>query len=288
MKLAGFDVDDHSPLFLIAGPCAIESEQATLAIAERLKAAADALSLPLIFKASFDKANRSSLTSFRGIGFEAGLRVLERVRADYGLPVLTDVHEFTPLDEVAAVVDVLQTPALLCRQTDFVLSVASCGLPVNLKKGQFLSPHEMHGVVAKARAAGNDRLLVCERGTVFGYNDLVVDMRSLEILRENDCPVVFDAGHSVQRPGALGGASGGNRSFVPALARAAVAVGIQGLFLETHADPEQALSDGPNSWPLDALPALLEELMALDAVVKSRPRAGAEPVAEKRELHAVW
>jgi len=273
MRLAGFELSDSSPLCLIAGPCVIESEAMTLGIAERLRAIAAALGLPLIFKASFDKANRSSLRSFRGIGFDAGLRVLERVRTDFGLPVLTDVHESTPLDAVADVVDVLQTPAMLCRQTDFVTAVAKQGLPVNLKKGQFLSPDEMLRVVDKARSAGNDRLLVCERGTSFGYHDLVVDMRSLEILRTSGCPVIFDAGHSVQRPGANGEASGGDRRFVPALARAAVGAGVAGIFLETHPEPEAALSDGPNSWPVDELPPLLETLMAIDAVVKGR-RAG--------------
>jgi len=270
MKLAGIDLDERSPFCLIAGPCVVESEALTLSIAERLKAITEKLSIPLIFKASFDKANRSSLRAFRGIGFHSALGVLERVRRELGLPVLTDVHESTPLDEVAAVVDVLQTPAMLCRQTDFIVAVASAGLPVNLKKGQFLSPAEMLNVVDKARSTGNERLLVCERGTSFGYNDLVVDMRSLEILKRSGCPVVFDAGHSVQRPGALGPASGGAREFLPVLARAAAAVGVAAIFIETHPDPDAALSDGPSSWPLDALAPLLRELKALDAVAKSR------------------
>jgi 2-dehydro-3-deoxyphosphooctonate aldolase (KDO 8-P synthase) len=270
MKFAGLEFGLGSPLCLIAGPCVIESETLTLTIAEALRRAAESLAMPLIFKASFDKANRSSIRSFRGIGFEAGLRVLERVRSEFGLAVLADVHESTPLDEVAAVVDVLQTPALLCRQTDFIVAVASQGKPVNLKKGQFLSPAEMLNVVAKARSTGNQQLLVCERGTMFGYHDLVVDMRALEILKSSGCPVIFDAGHAVQRPGAGGQVSGGDRSLLPVLARAAVAVGVAGVFIETHPDPDAALSDGPNSWPLAALPALLEELQAIDAVVKSR------------------
>lgn len=270
MKLAGIDLDDQSPLCLIAGPCVIESEAATLDIAEELKLIAEDRNISLIFKASFDKANRSSIQSFRGLGFDKGLEVLDRVRREFKLPILTDVHEFTPLDEVAAVADILQTPAMLCRQTDFIVAVAGLGLPVNLKKGQFLSPAEMLNVVAKARSTGNERLIVTERGSCFGYHDLVVDMRSLEILKRSGCPVVFDAGHSVQRPGALGASSGGERHFLPVLARAAVAVGIAGIFIETHRDPDNALSDGPNSWPLDALPPLVEELIALDAVAKRR------------------
>ena len=271
MNLAGFTVGAREPLFLIAGPCVIESEAFVLSTAERLKAIAAKLAMPFVFKASFDKANRSSLHGFRGLGFEQGLRVLERVRRDLELPVLTDVHEDTPLDEVAAVVDVLQTPALLCRQTDFIVAVASQGKPVNLKKGQFLSPWEMQNVVDKARSTGNAALLVCERGVSFGYNNLVVDMRSLAILRGTGCPVVFDATHAVQLPGARGDASGGEREHVPVLARAAVAAGVAGLFIETHPDPDAALSDGPNAWPLDRLPALLEQLTAIDALVKSRP-----------------
>lgn len=244
----------------------------TLTIAERLKEIAGDIRIPLIFKASFDKANRSSIHSFRGLGFEAGLKVLDRVRSDFSLPILTDVHEFTPLDEVAAVADVLQTPAMLCRQTDFIIAVASQGLPVNLKKGQFLSPDEMLNTIEKAKSTGNDRLLVTERGTSFGYHDLVVDMRSLDTLSRSGCPVIFDAGHSVQKPGALGQSSGGDREFLPVLARAAVAAGIAGVFIETHPDPDSAMSDGPNSWPLDALSPLLEELVALDAVVKRHSR----------------
>ncbi len=271
MRIAGFETSQSSPLFLIAGPCVIESERLVLETAERLKAVCERLAMPLVFKASFDKANRSALASFRGPGLEPGLRVLERVKRDYGLPVLTDVHEDTPLDEVAAVADVLQTPALLCRQTNFIVRVAAQGKPVNLKKGQFLSPGEMGNVVDKARSTGNERLLVCERGVCFGYNNLVADMRSLAVLRETDCPVVFDATHAVQRPGELGDVSGGERRYVPLLARAAVAAGIAGLFLETHPDPDRALSDGANTWPLDKMAALLEQLKRLDEVVKSAP-----------------
>jgi 2-dehydro-3-deoxyphosphooctonate aldolase (KDO 8-P synthase) len=268
MKLADFDVGLECPLFVIAGPCVIEGEQFCLDVAGRLREITAALGVPLVFKASFDKANRSSHDSPRGPGIEAGLRVLAAVRAQIGVPVLTDVHEDTPLDEVAAVVDVLQTPAFLCRQTNFIQRVAAQGKPVNLKKGQFLAPGDMQHVVAKARATGNDQLMVCERGASFGYNNLVSDMRSLAIMRATGCPVVFDATHSVQLPGGQGSSSGGQREFVPVLARAAVAVGIAGLFMETHPDPEHALSDGPNSWPLDRFGALLEELVALDAVVK--------------------
>ena len=271
MKLAGFTVGAREPLFLIAGPCVIESESLVLSTAERLKGIAAKLAMPFVFKASFDKANRSSLGSFRGLGIEQGLRILERVRQELEVPVLTDVHEDTPLDEVAAVVDVLQTPALLCRQTDFIVAVASQGKPVNLKKGQFLSPGEMQNVVDKARSTGNAALLVCERGVSFGYNNLVVDMRSLAIMRSTGCPVVFDVTHAVQLPGARGDASGGERQHVPVLARAAVAAGIAGLFIETHPNPDAALSDGPNAWPLDRVPALLEQLQAVDALVKSRP-----------------
>ena len=229
------------------------------------------LAMPFVFKASFDKANRSSLGGFRGLGLERGLRILERVRVELDVPVLTDVHEDTPLDEVAAVVDVLQTPALLCRQTDFIVAVASQGKPVNLKKGQFLAPWEMTNVVDKARSTGNDALLVCERGVSFGYNNLVVDMRSLAILRATQCPVVFDATHAVQQPGARGTSSGGEREHVPVLARAAVAAGVAGLFMETHPDPDSALCDGPNAWPLASVAVLLEQLMDIDAVVKARP-----------------
>ncbi|HEY9182369.1 MAG TPA: 3-deoxy-8-phosphooctulonate synthase, partial [Gammaproteobacteria bacterium] len=237
MRLAGFEVGAEKPLFLIAGPCVIESEALVMSTAERLKDITTKLEMSFVFKASFDKANRSSLRSFRGLGLERGLRVLERVRRELGLPVLTDVHEDSPLDEVAAVVDVLQTPALLCRQTDFIVAVASQGKPVNLKKGQFLAPWEMRNVVDKARSTGNDALLVCERGVSFGYNNLVVDMRSLAILRDTRCPVVFDATHAVQLPGERGSASGGEREHVPVLARAAVAAGVAGVFIETHPDP---------------------------------------------------
>ena len=271
MNLAGFPVGPREPLFLIAGPCVIESEALVLSTAERLKAIAAKLAIPFVFKASFDKANRSSLRSFRGLGLERGLRILERVREELEIPVLTDVHEDTPLNEVAAVVDVLQTPALLCRQTDFIVAVASQGKPVNLKKGQFLSPWEMQNVVDKARSTGNAALLVCERGVSFGYNNLVVDMRSLAILRRTGCPVVFDATHAAQLPGARGDASGGEREHVPVLARAAVAAGVAGLFMETHPNPDVAMSDGPNAWPLDDVPALLEQLKAIDTLVKSRP-----------------
>ncbi len=271
MRLAGFDVGLDRPLFLIAGPCVIESEALTLEVAATLKAVTSRLGVPFVFKASFDKANRSSRASFRGPGLEAGLRVLEKVKREIGVPVLTDVHEDTPLEEVAAVVDVLQTPAFLCRQTNFILNVARQGKPVNLKKGQFLSPWEMRNVVDKARSTGNEAILVCERGFSFGYHNLVSDMRSLAILRETGCPVVFDATHSVQLPGGQGTASGGQREFVPVLARAAVAAGIAGLFMETHPAPAQALSDGPNAWPLERMEPLLATLAELDAAVKARP-----------------
>jgi len=271
MKLAGFEVGAKAPLFLIAGPCVIESEELVLTTAERLKSITAKLEMPLVFKASFDKANRSSPASFRGLGVERGLRILERVRLELGLPVLTDVHEDTPLDEVAAVVDVLQTPALLCRQTDFIVAVASHGKPVNLKKGQFLAPWEMTNVVAKARSTGNESLLVCERGVSFGYNNLVVDMRSLAILRTTQCPVVFDATHAVQLPGARGASSGGEREHVPVLARAAVAAGVAGLFMETHPEPDAALCDGANAWPLASVAVLLEQLQDIDAIVKAQP-----------------
>jgi 2-dehydro-3-deoxyphosphooctonate aldolase (KDO 8-P synthase) len=268
MNLAGIAVDDRSPFFLIAGPCVIESESLALSVAEKLKEITARLGIPLIFKASFQKANRSSLTGFRGPGLEAGLRILERVKRELLVPVLTDVHEDTPLGEVAAVVDVLQTPALLCRQTNFIVAVASQGRPVNMKKGQFLAPAEMYAVVDKARSTGNEDLLICERGTTFGYNNLVVDMRSIPILRGSGCPVVFDATHSVQLPGAMGSHSGGEREFVPVLAKAATAVGIAGLFIETHPDPEQALCDGATAWPLDRMSSLLEQVKAIDRVVK--------------------
>ena len=271
MKLAGHDVGVERPLFLIAGPCVIESPALTEEIAGRLKEITARLEIPFIFKASYDKANRSSGASYRGPGIDAGLKVLENVRRAVGVPVLTDVHEDTPLAEVAAVVDVLQTPAFLCRQTNFILNAASQGKPVNIKKGQFLSPWEMRNVVDKARSTGNDAILVCERGVSFGYNNLVSDMRSLSIMRDTGCPVVFDATHSVQLPGGGGSASGGQREFIPVLARAAVAAGIAGLFMETHPQPDKALSDGPNAWPLGRMEPLLATLRELDRAVKARP-----------------
>jgi len=271
MRLCGFEVGPDRPLFLIAGPCVIESEALVMEVAGRMREIALELGIPYIFKASFDKANRSSRSSFRGPGLDAGLRILAKVRAELGLPVLTDVHEDTPLAEVAAVVDVLQTPAFLCRQTNFVVNVASQGKPVNVKKGQFLSPWEMANVVEKARSTGNQQILVCERGYSFGYNNLVSDMRSLAIMRTTGAPVVFDATHSVQLPGGQGSASGGQREFVPVLARAAVAAGVSGVFMETHPDPARALSDGPNAWPLDRMRPLLGLLKEIDAAVKSRP-----------------
>ena len=268
MKLTTFNVGLEQPLLLIAGPCVIESEQLALDTAGQLKEITQRLGMPFIYKSSFDKANRSSTHSYRGCGIEEGLRILQQVKQQIGVPILTDVHEYTPLAEVAAVVDVLQTPAFLCRQTDFIQQVAVQGKPVNIKKGQFLSPWEMGNVVAKARAVGNTQLMVCERGASFGYNNLVSDMRSLAVLRDTGCPVIFDATHSVQLPGAQGSASGGQREFVPVLARAAVAVGIAGLFMETHPKPDCALSDGANSWPLAQMEALLRTLQALDALVK--------------------
>ena len=271
MKLAGKAVGNDCPLFLIAGPCVIESRDQVEEVAGHMVQLCARLGLPYLFKASFDKANRSSARSYRGPGFEQGLAVLEGVRRRFNVPVLTDVHEDTPLAEVAAVVDVLQTPAFLCRQTNFIQAVARCGRPMNIKKGQFLSPWEMAQVVEKARAAGNADIMVCERGFSFGYNNLVADMRSLPVLRGTGCPVVFDATHSVQLPGAQGQSSGGQREFVPVLARAAVAAGVAGLFMETHPDPDQALSDGPNAWPLARMETLLTTLVELDRIVKSRP-----------------
>jgi len=271
MKLAGHEVGVDRPFFLIAGPCVIESAALTQEIAGRLAEITARLKIPFVFKASFDKANRSSAASFRGPGVAAGLKVLEAVRRAVGVPVLTDVHEDTPLAEVAAVVDVLQTPAFLCRQTNFIINAASHGRPVNIKKGQFLSPGEMRQVVEKARSTGNEDIMVCERGFSFGYNNLVSDMRSLAIMRNTGCPVVFDATHSVQLPGGQGTSSGGQREFVPVLARAAVAAGVAGLFMETHPDPAQALSDGPNAWPLARMEALLGTLQELDRAVKSKP-----------------
>ncbi|HEV7775441.1 MAG TPA: 3-deoxy-8-phosphooctulonate synthase [Luteibacter sp.] len=270
MKLCGFEVGLDQPLFLIAGPCVIESMQLQLDTAGTLKEITSRLGINFIFKSSFDKANRSSDKSFRGPGLEEGLKVLAAVKSQIGVPVLTDVHEYTPMNEVAAVVDVLQTPAFLCRQTDFIQNVARAGKPVNIKKGQFLAPWDMKNVVEKARDVGNNDIMVCERGASFGYNNLVSDMRSLSVMRETNCPVVFDATHSVQLPGGQGTTSGGQREFVPVLARAAVAVGVAGLFAETHPDPSKALSDGPNAWPLAQMEELLETLMELDQVVKRR------------------
>ncbi len=268
MKLCGFDVGLQQPFLLIAGPCVIEGEELVLTIAEQMKAMTKELGIPYIFKASFDKANRTSSRSYRGPGLEKGLRILEKVKSQVGVPVLTDVHEDTPLDEVAAVVDVLQTPAFLCRQTNFIQRVAEQMLPVNIKKGQFLAPWDMVNVVEKARQTGNGQIMVCERGVSFGYNTLISDMRGLAEMRKTGCPVIFDATHSVQQPGGQGGSSGGQREFVPVLARAAVASGVSGIFMETHPEPEKALSDGPNSWPLSKMRALLTVLKRVDAVVK--------------------
>ncbi len=270
MHLCGFEVGLEQPLFLIAGPCVIESETLIMETASELKAMSERLAMPFIFKSSFDKANRTSSGSFRGPGIEQGLRILEKVRSEVGVPVLTDVHEDTPLDEVASVVDVLQTPAFLCRQTNFIQAVASQGKPVNIKKGQFLAPWDMQYVVEKARAVGNEQIMVCERGVSFGYNTLVSDMRGLAIMRDSGCPVVYDATHSVQQPGGQGGRSGGQREFVPVLARAAVASGIAGLFMETHPDPDRGLSDGPNMWPLGMMEALLTTLKSIDEAVKGQ------------------
>jgi 2-dehydro-3-deoxyphosphooctonate aldolase (KDO 8-P synthase) len=271
MKLGAFEVGSDRPFFLIAGPCVIESETLVIDVAGRLRDMTTTLGIPFIFKASFDKANRSSHASFRGPGIDAGLKALARVRQEIRVPVLTDVHEDTPLADVADVVDVLQTPAFLCRQTNFIVNVASQNKPVNIKKGQFLSPWEMRNVVDKARSTGNAQIMVCERGFSFGYNNLVSDMRSLAIMRGTGCPVVFDATHSVQLPGAEGNSSGGQREFVPVLARAAVAAGIAGIFMETHPDPAKALSDGPNAWPLDRMASLLSTLVELDLAVKKKP-----------------
>jgi len=270
MKLCGFDVGPDRPFFLIAGPCVVEGEGLVLDIAGRMQEITRALGIPYIFKASYDKANRSSKASFRGPGIEEGLRILSEVKRQLGLPVLTDVHEDTPMAEVAAVVDVLQTPAFLCRQTNFILNASSQGKPVNIKKGQFLSPWEMKNVIDKARSTGNQQVMACERGFSFGYNNLVSDMRALAVMREY-APVVFDATHSVQLPGGQGNASGGQREFVPVLARSAIAAGVSGVFMETHPDPAQALSDGPNAWPLDRMRSLLEILQAIDVAVKQRP-----------------
>jgi len=269
MKLCGFEVGLDKPFFLIAGPCVIESKELAHDTAGRLKEITARLGIPFIYKSSFDKANRSSGKSFRGLGMDNGLKILESVRQAIGVPVLTDVHDIPEIAPVAAVVDVLQTPAFLCRQTDFIQAVAACGKPVNIKKGQFLAPGDMKNVVDKANEAGGEgRIMVCERGVSFGYNNLVSDMRSLAIMRDTGCPVVFDATHSVQLPGGQGTKSGGQREFVPVLARAAIATGISGIFMETHPDPEKALSDGPNAWPLDNMEALLTTLKELDATVK--------------------
>ncbi len=276
MKLCGFAAGPDQPLFLIAGTCVVESEAMALDTAGQLKEITTELGIPFIYKSSFDKANRSSQAGFRGPGMEEGLRILSEVKSQLGVPVLTDVHEATPFAEVAAVVDVLQTPAFLCRQTDFILQVASAGKPVNIKKGQFLSPWEMQNVVDKAKSTGNEDIMVCERGFSFGYNNLVSDMRSLAVMRGTGCPVVFDATHSVQLPGGKGSASGGQREFIPVLARAATAAGVAGLFMETHPDPDMALSDGPNAWPLDRMFELLETLKSIDSCVKQNDFLEAE------------
>ena len=268
MNLCGFNVGDGEPIFLIAGPCVIESEQLILDTAGTLKEICAALGINFIFKSSFDKANRSSHESYRGPGMEEGLRILQQVKDQIGVPVLTDVHEDTPLNEVADVVSVLQTPAFLCRQTNYIQKVAATGLPVNIKKGQFLAPWDMIHVANKARDTGNEQIMVCERGVSFGYNNLVSDMRSLAVLKETGCPVVYDATHSVQLPGGQGASSGGQREMVPVLARAATAAGIDGIFMETHPDPDKAMSDGPNSWPLGQMAELLESLLKIDQIVK--------------------
>ena len=272
MQLSDFTVGDEAPLFFIAGPCVIETETLILDAASELKKIGYELGVPVIFKSSFDKANRSSIDSYRGPGIEEGLRILQRVKDELGMSVLTDVHEDTPLNEVASVVDVLQTPAFLSRQTNFIVNVCSQGVPVNIKKGQFLAPLDMLQVANKAKSTGNQQIMVCERGASFGYNNLVSDMRSLSLMRQTGCPVVYDATHSVQMPGGLGNASGGQREMVPVLARAAVAAGVAGVFMECHPDPTKALSDGPNSWPLTRVKALMQQLMDIDNVVKSQPR----------------
>ncbi len=271
MNLCGFEVGLERPFFVIAGPCVVESEQLAIDTAGQLQSMTADLGIPFIYKSSFDKANRSSIGSFRGLGVDEGLRILAEVKRQLGVPVLTDVHEDTDLQQVAEVADVLQTPAFLCRQTNFITAVAKAGRPVNIKKGQFLAPWDMQNVVDKAKAAGNADILVCERGASFGYNNLISDMRSLVVMRDTGCPVVFDATHSVQLPGGKGHASGGQREFVAPLARAAVAAGVAGVFMETHPDPDKALSDGPNAWPLDRMQALLEQLKALDQAAKALP-----------------
>jgi 2-dehydro-3-deoxyphosphooctonate aldolase (KDO 8-P synthase) len=272
MKLCNFQIGLDQPFFLIAGPCVIENEKIAIETAIKLKQLTQHLGINFIYKSSFDKANRSAVDSFRGLGLEAGLRILELIKKDVGVPVLTDVHEYTPLSEVAEVVDVLQTPAFLCRQTDFIQNVARISKPMNIKKGQFMAPNDMLNVVEKARAVGNNQAMVCERGVSFGYNNLVVDMRSLAIMRETNCPVVFDATHSVQLPGSQGKCTGGERQFVPLLARAAIAAGVAGIFMETHPNPDQALCDGPNSWPLGKMEELLITLKDLDLIVKLRKK----------------
>ena len=271
MNISGIEVGLDKPFFLIAGPCVIESRELAFETAGLLKEMTDRLGISFVYKSSFDKANRSSIASYRGPGVEEGLSILADVRKEIGVPVLTDIHEDTPLEEVASVVDIMQTPAFLCRQTNFIVNAASQGIPVNIKKGQFLSPWEMGNVVDKARSTGNEDILVCERGFSFGYNNLISDMRSLAIMRSTGAPVVFDATHSVQLPGGKGSVSGGQREFVPVLARAAMAVGVAGLFMETHPKPSEALSDGPNAWPLDRLEGLLETLRIIDETVKARP-----------------
>jgi len=271
MQLCGHKIGEREPFFLIAGPCVIETEQLAIDTAGTLKEMAASLGIPFIFKSSFDKANRSSIDGYRGLGVAEGLRILSEVKSQLDVPVLTDVHEDTPFAEVADVVDVLQTPAFLCRQTNYITEVCAQGLPVNIKKGQFLAPLDMLQVVKKAHSTGNEQIMVCERGASFGYNNLVSDMRSLSWLRQTGCPVVYDATHSVQMPGGLGSSSGGNREMVPVLARAAVAAGVSGVFMESHPDPENALSDGPNSWPLDKMKELLQQLCEIDGVVKSTP-----------------
>ena len=271
MQLCGHEVGGQQPFFLISGPCVVESEKLTLEIAASLKEMTDRLGIPYIFKASYDKANRSSHDSFRGPGIAEGLRILQKVKDEIGVPVLTDIHEDSPMDEVAEVADVLQTPAFLCRQTNFIQNVAKLGRPVNIKKGQFLAPWDMGNVVNKAKAVGNDHIMVCERGYTFGYNNLVSDMRGLATMRETGCPVVFDATHSVQLPGGQGNASGGERQHVPVLARAAVAAGVSGLFMESHPNPAEALSDGPNSWPVQRMEELLKILLDIDRAVKASP-----------------
>ncbi len=271
MKLCGFNVGIDQPFFLLAGPCVIESEAMALSTATELKQITDKLGIPFIYKSSFDKANRSSIDSFRGLGMSEGLRILQKIKDEVGVPVITDVHEDTPMDEVAEVVDVIQTPAFLCRQTNFILKAAAAGVPVNIKKGQFMAPWDMKHVVDKARTTGNQQIMVCDRGVSFGYNNLVSDMRALAVMRETNCPVVFDATHSVQLPGGQGTTSGGQREHVPVLARAAMAAGVAGVFMETHPDPANAKSDGPNAWPLAKMEALLSRLKGIDELVKSSP-----------------